>query len=353
VVLLVEFFDWWRGQLVELIPEGWREPAGGADALIVDTSEPGTLKLLRRRRGVLARLAQVQRDDNAMPSLRQALANRPRTEPVLLRIPAAMVLERVVNLPLAAERDLGRVLGYEMERLTPFSADEVIWDTALQARDRARSRLVVRLTMVPRAALAPLFAQLRDQSLVPEALEADLPDGVRVLRLARQATSRVAALSTRNLGIAAAVLLLLVLVTPFLRQSLELADLDDRLALLAPRIAQVEQLRKRITGSGAGGDAVAAETRRLGDALEALAAITEILPDDSYLTEFTMRERKMTLSGLGASAPRLISGLSADPRIRNPAFTAPVTRQEQGRIGIGIQEAAPRDVFSIRAELAP
>jgi general secretion pathway protein L len=66
------------------------------------------------------------------------------------------------------------------------------------------------------------------------------------------------------------------------------------------------------------------------------------LPDDSYLTEFTMRERKMTLSGLSASAPKLINALSTDPRIRNPAFTAPVTRSESNH----------NDVFSIRAELA-
>jgi general secretion pathway protein L len=132
-----------------------------------------------------------------------------------------------------------------------------------------------------------------------------------------------------------------------------MADVSERLDTLAPQMSQVEALRRRITGAGSGGDAISTETRRLGDALEALAAVTEILPDDSYLTEFTMRERKMTLSGLSASAPRLISLLSADPRIRNPAFTAPVTRQEPVRIGQANQETAQRDVFSIRAELAP
>jgi hypothetical protein len=55
-----------------------------------------------------------------------------------------------------------------------------------------------------------------------------------------------------------------------------------------------------------------------------------------------MQERKMTLSGLAASAPALISALSADPRIRNPAFTAPVTRSD----------ATHMDVFTIRADLA-
>ena len=156
--------------------------------------------------------------------------------------------------------------------------------------------------------------------------------------------------------IAVGVLALLVVVSPLIHQQLALASARERLDRLSPQMAQVDALRRRISGRGAGGDAVAAETRRLGDTLEALAAVTEILPNDSYLTEFTMRERKMTLSGLSASAPKLISGLSADPRIRNPAFTAPVTRTEPVRLGgVGAPGAdtPQRDVFSIRAELAP
>ena len=65
----------------------------------------------------------------------------------------------------------------------------------------------------------------------------------------------------------ATALFVLVLASPFLRQSLALAAARDRLDAMAPRIAEVEQLRRRINGAGAGGDAVAAETRRLGDAL--------------------------------------------------------------------------------------
>ena len=177
----------------------------------------------------------------------------------------------------------------------------------------------------------------------PSLLESVSPDGVRAMSLAHEAAaSRRGGLSQRSLALATGGLALFVAVSPFVRQSLATADAQDRLELMAPRIAQVNELRRRISGAGAGGDAVVAETRRLGDTLEALSAVTEILPDDSYLTEFTMRERKMTLSGLGASAPRLINLLSGDPRIRGPAFTAPVTRSETNHL----------DVFSIRAELA-
>lgn len=340
--MLAEFFEWWGGQLADLIPERLRSPEGGSDALIADASDPGVLTLLRRRRGTLTRLTQGPRDNNAIPSLRPALSGKPSGEKILLRINPSMVLERSVTLPLAAERDLARVLGYEMERLTPFTAAELVWDYAVQQRDRAQARLSLRLTMVPRASIDPLIGQLRDQGAAPQAIEALLPDGTRTLKLDQMAPPSTL-LPARSLAFAAAALAVLVTISPFLRQSIALSDEQDRLDLMAPRIAQVNTLRSRIAGTTAGGDAVAAETRRLGDTLEALSAVTEILPDDSYLTEFTMRDRKMTLSGLGASAPRLIAALSADQRIRAPAFTAPVTRSETNH----------NDVFAIRAELAP
>ncbi len=338
-----EFFEWWGRQLLELVPERMRRDGGGADALIADASEAGLLTFWRRRRGSEQRVVQARLDEPGSVSVRATLNARPRGEPVLLRLSPAQVLERTVTLPLAAERELERVLGYEMERLTPFSAAEVFWGYALLERDRARSRLRLRLTMVPRASVAPLVDMLTAAGGRPSLLEAVAPDGVRAMSLAHEAAAmRRAGLSQRSLAFAAGALALLVAASPFLRQALAMGEVQDRLELMAPRIAQVNELRRRISGAGAGGDAVVAETRRLGDTLEALSAITEILPDDSYLTEFTMRERKMTLSGLGASAPRLISLLSGDPRIRGPAFTAPVTRSETNHL----------DVFSIRAELA-
>jgi len=341
--LLGEFFDWWGRQLFDLLPARLRQPATGADAVIADATTPGTLVLFRRRRGVEQRFGQMRLDEPATPALRAAFNGRATGELVLLRLPGSTVLERSVHLPMAAERDPERVLGYDMERLTPFTADEVFWGFGIEERDRARARLVVRLFVIPRAAVGSLIDLLAAAGGRPNLLEAATPGGLRSIKLSHgQPAGARRLLSTRTLGTAAAALAVLVVISPYLRQSVELSALQDRLDAMAPRVRQAEALRREITGAGAGNDAVAAETRRLGDTLEALAAVTEILPDDSYLTEFTMRERKMTLSGLSASAPRLISGLSADARIRNPAFTAPVTKSETNHL----------DVFSIRAELA-
>jgi general secretion pathway protein L len=342
--VLAEFFTWWRQHLLELVPEALSRRAGPEfNALVIDSTTSDLVTLRRRRSGVETRVAQLRLDEPGLTSLRAALSARAAGEAVLLRVPGSYVLERPVALPLAAERDVERVLAYDMERLTPFSVDEVFWAAAVEARDRTRSRLQLRLTFIPRAYVQATIDTLADCAGRPNYIEADTPSGPRVIRLQHEASSGgIARLSGRAAAAVLAGLAATVVISPFLRQSLDLEASQAQLNALAPRIGEVNTLRDRIAGAGAGGDAVANETKRLGDMMEALAAITEILPDDSYLTEFTMRERKITLAGQASSAPKLISALSADPRIRNPAFTAPVTRNENNR----------NDVFAIRADLA-
>ena len=104
----------------------------------------------------------------------------------------------------------------------------------------------------------------------------------------------------------------------------------------------MDGLRRRIVANASGANLFAAEAARVGSPLRALAAVTAALPDDTFLTGFTMRERRLSLIGRSAAAARLIGAMSAEPDLRDAAFDAPVTRV-----------ADRTDLFSIRATLAP
>ena len=78
----------------------------------------------------------------------RSLRRRPRR--VVLRLAPGVLLERSVELPLAAERDVDRVLGFEMGRFTPFTAADVVWQADGLQRDAAQRRLVLRLSLVPK-----------------------------------------------------------------------------------------------------------------------------------------------------------------------------------------------------------
>lgn len=336
---------WWVGQLVALVPARLlpAQLRGGAedvsDALIVDAPVPARgFSLAMRMRGRASALGTFGLDD--AESVRRVLARR-RIPAVLLRLPRELLLEREVTLPAAAEQDLEAVLGYEMDRNTPFTAAEVHFAATVIRRDRARGQITARLSLVARPAIAGLLDALAAAGIAPAAIETGRPPAVRRIALGRPpARSRRL---RRALDALIAVLVVAVVAAPFLRTERAISAVDARIDALRPRVDEAEALRRRLASDTTSADAIAAESARLGDALQVLATVTEILPDDTFLTELGLHARKLTVAGQSAAAARLIGLLSADPTIRNPAFTAPVTRNAGGHA----------DLFVLSAEVAP
>lgn len=347
--MLSDFLIWWAEQMRALLPARLARigSAAGADALVVAprADDPGHLDIILRRGGRETLAGAVRLDEAGAAPRPAAWGGRKRPGVIVLRIGAELLLERAIELPLAAERDLGRVMRYEMDRLTPFDIDEVFWHAAVERRDRARGRLHVRLSLVAIAAVAPALAALRDIGLAPAVLEAPAPGGgVRRIGLVPPDDRR--ARSRHRLDVAAAAacaaLALVAAGLPFVRQSLAFAAIEARIGQLQPRVAEVEALRRHIASQGAGADVLTAERARTGDVLQVLASVTELLPDDTVLSDFTLSQGKLGIGGTSSAAARLIPALAGDPLIHDPAFIAPVTRAEEGGL----------DRFAIRAELA-
>lgn len=339
-----EFFSWWLGQLADLLPQGLRGTGARLqDALTVSPAGPlGSVEAVAvsaRRGGKETALGRFSLGASNLSSLPGAGA-----KPVVLRLPGTEVLSKTIVLPAAAERDLRSVLGFEMDRETPFSADEVYWSHRVESRQGGR--IFVRLLLLPKAAAAPLIAALSAKGLAPRRAEiADGPDRGNDLPLDDNG-GRLDRSSTRLLRWAAALCALLALgavATPFLRQSAALATVDREIATGRAAATEAQTLRQEIENLSGGLTLIARQRDKAGRPLEVLAAATQILPDDTYLTQLSLRRGKVTLSGRSAAAARLIGALATSSRFRNPAFGAPVTHIPTLHV----------DVFTIVAEVAP
>jgi general secretion pathway protein L len=341
--MLAEFSIWWIRQMADLAaPVAGLLRGGEADVLVLT---PGPqpcreLRVARRRKGRLEAAATVPLGD----------ADRLRAVCGAGRIPAILVLPappliRSVELPLAAESSLDRVLRYEMDRLTPFAAEDVFFAHRVTGRDRARAILCCELIVVPKAAVQALLDRLAPAGVAPSALEAAGPGGA-VWRIpmvpaepGRVARERVA----WRLAVAAcAAMAAATVAVPVLRQSLALAAAEDRMAELRPLVEQAEMLRQRIAAGSAGSGRIAAARRQAAEPLMIMAALTDILPDDTWLDGLSLRERHLVLEGHSAAATRLIAALANEALLHNPSFAAPVTRAETGG-----------EVFTIQAEAGP
>ena len=328
--------------MAEFLPARLRDAGEAAgDALLVDL-EPGALSLTLRRGGretPLGRLGLAASTPVALATL------LPRQVPAqtLLRLPAHMLLEREAALPLAAERDLDRVLGYEMDRFTPFSAADVHWARGPVRRDRVKGQIWFRLSVVPKLALAPALEALRAAGRAPDGLLVPAGDAVRRIGLT---AAHPATLRRRAVGVAAAacaVLALVAVALPIAAEARALARVEARIERLRPVLAEVDGLRRRLAASTVGSDTLAAEEARLGCVLCTIALLTHLLPDDTHLTAMSIRQRQVTLSGQSGDAARLIPRLSGDAAVSEVAFLAPVTRTGPNRA----------EQFSLRLVAAP
>ena len=325
-----------------LAPSGRDGPADAA-GLIVESRGGLDVAFVLRRRGSRRLVGTARLDEPGMAAARPLLGRLRAVKNAVLDVPGPLLLEQETVLPLAAETELSRVLRHEMDRLTPFAADEVFWAWAIAGRDKANGRMTVRLSIVLKSAVQPLLQALARAGLVVGTLEAPGLDGVaRRIGTAPPDAGPVRSFAVRAAGWACAGLAAAAVLTPLVQQEIALEAARAQVASLTPRVALVDGLRRRLAAASNGAEQFATVGQRSGNALQAMAAITRALPDATYLTEFVMRDRKVTLTGRSAAAVRLIGLLSGVPEIANPAFAAPVIRTIGDR----------GDQFTISADVA-
>ena len=347
--MLEQFFAWWLRQLTGLLPAAWRGRLTGAAAadaadsvsLALPPGLPGTVEASRRRRRQMLRLGRFGLDPAGLAALRAAIGTG-RHGPIRLVLPPTLLLEQSVTLPLAAERGLDTALRWEMDRLTPFTADAVFWTWRVVERDRVRNQINLRLLLVAKSAIASVTDALAAAGLAPARLEAegDPARHIAVDGKRRSAPRRPALIAL--LGLCAA-LAVVAVALPFLQQQAELDRLDAAIADARPQVEVADALRRRLLARSTSTQTVGAEAARVGNALGILTVLTELLPDDTSLYDLSLRDRVLTFGGQSTQAARLIGILAADPAVRNPVFSAPVTRNE----------LTGTEAFAIRLEMKP
>lgn len=347
VLILGDLWTWWVRQMTDLART--MLPGRGAapvPALVIGNFGSGAVSLLIRRRRHEELAGRFALDKVGLQALGRRLAQHGRRTPIMLRMPVSLLLERELDLPLAAESGIEDAIRFNIDTLTPFAAEELFWNWVVLQRDRSRNRLYVRLSLVRKTEVQPLIAALDQVGARPKLLEFALSDAeTRTIALAgasrRGNRVRQSALSAVGGFVVAAMLTVAVLTIA--RDARGLAVTEAEISSLQPRMAEVERLRRRLADDAGSVDVVTRERAQVGDALQLVAIATEVLPDDTYLTDLSLHQRKLRLIGESKDAAKLIVKMSAQPMLRNTEFSAPVTRAPAGG----------RDVFSIDTEAAP
>ena len=328
------FLAWWGSELRHLMPLRWRGWFGsGADWYLLQHSDSAAQWTLRRR-GYAESLASwddsvdATSSDTRMPPAALDAAMRDvdhEDRRVALLLPAAVVLRRTLALPLAARDNQLQVVGFEMDRQTPFSVAQVYYAVRELDTPAAAGRFNAELVAVARDTLDPLLTRLHAQGIAIDAVDVAVANdrlGVSLLPPA-QTPHRARPRRRLNLALAAACVLLLVLVLGAWLHNREaaLGQMQAEVDSMRGEAQQVVALRQQLQDNAGAAGFLAQRKKNAVSMLSLLQEVTARLPDSAWLERFSVDNAgQIGMQGQSQQAAKLLDTLKDSALITDASF---------------------------------
>lgn len=346
------FLAWWGASLAAWLPAHWRQALRSGDDGLLLLVNGDELQLRRQRDGELQDVAvmpmPVSRGEGVDPLadvLTRAAAEMPRQ----LLLPAASGLRRPLLLPAAAAERLHEVLGFEIERQTPFARADVLYAGRMLGV-REDGQLHAELVVIPRARFDAAAARLGDAagwlSGVDLADADGRPLGVNLLPLAlRFRRADPWRLWNLVLGVLAVLALALGLAQVLANRR---AAADALAAEVATRSAQartVSEQRQRLVDAVEGSAYLQQQRNARPSVVEVIDELARRLPDGTYIEKVAIEGEQLTLIGLSNQAAALVGKLEGARQWRAPALSGalqpdPRTRGDRFTLVAQLADAA-------------
>lgn len=347
---LPQFWQWWTAELLSFLPPRWREALAVEHACLLLSRSPSGLDIQVERTGTCSLLLQLedeQRED-WRGLLSRGLDENLRGLPQVLGLPAARLLRRTLALPAAALENLDAVLGFELDRQTPFKPDQVYFASRVLRQDAGSKQVQVELLVVPRPVLDEAVAALGPLSDTLAGVDVLDAHGRRVGVNLLPAERRASQPRTQPLIQAGLLLASIVLVFFGLGQIV-----DNRVAAVESiqaeseaqreRAREVSALRSQLEDSAAAANFLAVQKQTQASMVLLLDELTRRLPDDTFLTRLSVSGNQVSLSGYSAQALKLVGELQKSELLKDAALNGGV--QQEPRVS--------RDMFTINASYGP
>ena len=341
---------WWWRSLQAWLPRRWRLALGmDRGRLLLQPEAQGVRLRLEDGDGLrdLAVLPQLEPVPGAGTGLDAVLTPSARDLPRWLLLPAAAALRRRMPLPAAAVDRLRDVVGFEIDRQTPFAADAVAYDARLLGRREGEQQVDAELVAVPLATVEAAEAAVG--GLAGNLAGIDVLDGaggtlgVNLLAPARRRRQADPMGRWDLLLLAVAAALVVVVLWQLLHNRREAAEAFERVANDRARAARTVSAQRQELVDIVEGQAFLDRSRaERPTVVEVLEDLTRRLPDNTYLEKLAIEGNRITLIGRSREASALLGKLEGSRLWRGPALAGAL--QPDPRSG--------RDIFTLTADLA-
>ncbi len=338
------FLGWWQDALASWLPQRVRAVFGLGQQRLLLRRDADNLTLamtlpVQPGEPAVRDLAELPWDAVAgeQEPLARLLSPRIANLPRWLLLPSRSGLRRRLQLPAAAAERLREVLGFEIDRQTPFAANDVFYDARLIGR-RGDGQIDVELIVVPRASLEAAVGALGPAlgatlSGVDMADAEGQPLGVNLLPVAQRRRRRDPR-AAWNIGLVSVLLIAAAAGLWQIRANREsAADAFEVEAKRRAKQAQKVADEKRLLVDTVEGLRFLQETRNgRPTTVEVLDEITRLLPDGTYLEKLSIEGEQLTLIGLSNQAAALVGKLEGAQQWDAPALSGALQQDPRSRM---------------------
>lgn len=252
-----------------------------------------------------------------------------------LLLPQDVILVTQVVMPLAAEVNLRQALVYEMDKHTPFTAEQVFYNWRVLSRDREAGQLHFKLFVTPREPVDEQLKQLEKLGLAPTGIDVASADGPLNVNLLPEAMRfHIVNQQARTNGVlAAATVLLLIFAMAqslWLRQH-QIDEINEAIEGVRSEALAVQQIRKQIEDATEAAGFLHGRKMHNKYKSEVLAELTRVLPQDTFLDRLSMNAETTQLQGKSDNAQSLIELVNASPYFENASFRGPTRMDSRSR----------------------
>lgn len=335
--LLPRFFGWWLGELAALVPARLRRAMtrrGDVLCFALSGREVAIARYADDARTRIARLDLEGEDAAAQRAAVEAIVHKEATRrtAMVITLPAANALHKRLDLPLAAESGLKDLLYFELDRQTPYRAEQVRYDYRVVTRDPAEQRIIVELLVVPRDVVdkavdlaagwgLPVSAITVEGIDDPAEPEFDLAGERRDV-----GPSRAGGLFSALLALSALTLLGAAIYLPLDAQRRAAEDADRAVAAALAAAKEASALRDELDRTAEAGNFLLERKRKEPMITAVLADLTRLFPDDTWLFELHIEGHQIRARGYTPSASSVLELVERGSAFRNAKFASPVTR---------------------------
>ncbi len=331
---LSQFIRWWVDELTGCIPATWRELPNRRSQVLDVIVSPDEMTFRCRKSGNDAEVGRVRLAGEGESAVRAEISKirrqvNTRRATIVLRLTQEQALRHRITLPLAVVENLREALTYELDRHTPFRAEEVYFDYRVATIDKQAQLVTVDIIVVPRTMVDAAATRMKQWGMAPDRIDVAGAGGDDRIDLRAPAASGHHGRFTRPLlTIAAALVVALagtVVYLALLKQQQTLSIYHQLLEQRQRESRQAEAANSQLTEMLTQSQYIAQRKQDLPLVAAVFDEITKRIPDDTWLTQFHLQVDKLVVSGYAPSASELIALLEDSPMLSQVRFMSPVT----------------------------